>query len=170
MVSITTRTPPGFPVLGSSSIDSVPFAMMVPFEERTIARYGSSLLTIAALGGLQVMEILLLVDPDKWKLDNPLTQTARDLALAKYVSQWKTKVVDEEKLTAFEKYQIPTLDDVPVGAMTYQPTMELRVLCPEGTHFPHQERLQQLWVTGLGANRKTEWRDIPRVADNKGGN
>lgn len=48
-------------------------------------------------------------------------------------------------------------DDVPKEL--FVPTMDLRVACPAGTHFPKDEVLQQRWEY----EGHSEWRDIQRV-------
>lgn len=55
-----------FPIMGSKSIRSIPWAMIAPHEERALRNHSQSLEVLARRGGLSAYEANLVLDDEKW--------------------------------------------------------------------------------------------------------
>lgn len=81
----------GFPVLGSKTIKSIPWAMIAPHDERAQRSHKLSLYRLAQRGGLSVGDAVDVLDERPWSLVPRYSYADYHTRLADLVEAWETK-------------------------------------------------------------------------------
>lgn len=83
------------PIIGGVLLDQIPFAMLIPHEDRAVLTHGQSLEKLASRGGLSPQEALAILDNVR---QTPASLASCEFELINKVRDWRagTKVLADQ--------------------------------------------------------------------------
>ena len=130
------------PIIGSKLLDQIPFAMLIPHEDRAVLTHGQSLERLAGRGGLSPQEALAILDNVR---QTPASLASCEFELINKVRDWRAGTKAPTDQGSAGPPQLPTFRPDEIATNGWK----IRMVLFDGEGEPivsRQPEVPELWA------------------------